>query len=212
MRASALLLVSFAACNSEMADSPESAPASVHERLVESETRLLLSPSDSAGAITVERKVAGGGWEAGLADLKVDQGEVVATADPTSGDITIEKLSIALEPIEIPKSVFNREASLSHVRAELAAPSLVKTTWLDANTAHLTATLDLDFSWSLTVEGNTSGLGAPDLPPLTLEIDVTGDGEVVHADVHAGAGGELWSWAGLLKLSDLSLTLAAETN
>jgi hypothetical protein len=173
-------------------------------------TRLILSAEDSAGTITVQRKISGG-WETGLADLSVDFGEVAASADPITGEVTIEKLSIALEPIEIPASVFNREASLSHVRAELERPAVVKTTWIDDNTAHLTATLDLAFAWSLTVEGNTSGLGAPDLPPLALEIDVTGNGAVVHAEVHAGAGGELWSWAGLLKLEDLVLTLAAET-
>lgn len=173
-------------------------------------TRLILSADDSAGTITVQRKVSGG-WDTGLADLSIDFGEVGASADPVTGEVTIEKLSIALDPIEIPASVFNREASLSHVRAELERPALVTTTWLDDNTAHLTATLDLAFAWSLTVEGNTSGLGAPDLPPLTIEVDVTGNGATVHADVRAGAGGELWSWAGLLKLSDLALTLAATT-
>jgi len=210
MRRESLLLVVLAACNTETADSPESQPASVRERLATSEARLLLSAPNSAGTITIQRKVAGG-WETGLADLKIDQGEVVATADDATGDITIQKLSLVLEPIEIPASVFNREASLSHVRAELTKPAVVTTTWTDDNTAHLTTTLDLEFAWSLTVEGNTSGLGAPDLPPLTVSIDVTGDGSSVHADVDAGAGGELWSWAGLIKLEDLALTLSAET-
>jgi hypothetical protein len=210
MRA-ALFLVCFAACSTDVVESSAPPPASVRARLVEDTmTRLILSAEDSAGTITVQRKISGG-WETGLADLAVDFGEVVASADPVTGEVTIEKLSIALEPIEIPASVFNREASLSHVRAELETPAIVKTTWTDDNTAHLTAMLDLAFSWSLTVEGNTSGLGAPDLPPLALEIEVTGNGSVVRAHVDAGAGGELWSWAGLLKLEDLALTLAAQT-
>ena len=211
MRSASLLLVVLSACNTEIVDPPASGPASVRERLVETATRLMISDADSAGTITVQRKLAGGEWETGLVNLSIDQGEVVASADPESGGITIEKFSLALDPIEIPRSVFNREASLSHVRAELNRPALVTTTWSDDNTAHLTTTLELAFSWSLTVEGNTSGLGAPELPPLTLSIDVSGDGSIVHADIDAGAGGELWSWAGLLKLQDLSLVLAAET-
>ena len=40
-------------------------------------------------------------------------------------------------------------------------------------------------------------------------IVLTGDGEHVNAEVHAHAPGELWSWAGLVKLSELQLVLGA---
>lgn len=173
---------------------------------------MLWNAGESAGTITVQRRLGGGAWEAGLVDLAIDQGEVVASADPATGNITIEKLSFMLEDIIIPASVFNREASLSKVRAELSAPALVTTTWSSDDAAHLSASLDLTFSWALTVEGNTAELGAPDLPPVQLEIEISGDGSVVHADVDAGAAGELWSWAGLVKLENLTLVLSGKTH
>jgi hypothetical protein len=210
MRAGSLLLLVLFGCNTSIVDGPENPPDSVRQRLTEGETRLLFSTADSAGTITAHRRISGSDWESGLVDLKIDQGEVAATAD-AAGAITIERLAIKLAPIAIPASVFNREAALTNVRAELAAPAVITTTWTDDDTAHLSAALDLHFSWALTVEGNTSVLGEPDLPPVNLEIDVTGDGSFVHADVRAGAGGELWAWAGLIKLSDLSLVLGADT-
>ena len=211
MRSGILLLLVLSACNAQIVDSPDSQPASVRERLTDQKTRLLWTAADSAGTITVMRRLGGGTWETGLADLKIDQGEVVASADPATGTVTIEKLSVVLEDIAIPPSVFNREASLSHVRAELTAPALVTTRWIDDDEAELSTSLDLAFSWALTVEGNTAELGSPDLPPVSLRFHVTGDGSFVHVDVDAGAAGELWSWAGLVKLQDLNLVLRGET-
>jgi hypothetical protein len=211
MRAGSLLLVLLCACNGEPNEAPANAPSSVRERLVEANTRLMISTADSAGTITAQRRVAGSTWEAGLVDLQVDQGEVVASAAADTGNVTIENLSFTLKPIEIPETVFNRKAQLSNVRGVLKAPVAVTTTWSDDDTAHLSASLDLAFSWSLTVDSNTIDLGEPNLPPVTIEIDVTGDGSFVHADVKAGAAGELWSWAGLIKLEDLHLVLGAET-
>jgi hypothetical protein len=172
---------------------------------------MLWNTGESAGTITVQRRLGGGAWEAGLVDLKINQGEVVASADPATGEITIERLAFQLEDIAIPASVFNREASLSKVRAQLTAPAVVATTWSSDDAAHLTASLDLAFSWALTVNGSTAELGAPDLPPVQLQIDVTGNGARVHVDVDAGAAGELWSWAGLVKLEDLHLVLSGAT-
>jgi hypothetical protein len=194
-----------------MVDAPERPPASVRERLVEQPTRLMISTAESAGTITAERRVSGSTWETGLVDLQIDQGEVVASADAATGNVTIESLSFTLKPIAIPETVFNRAAQLSNVRGVLKAPARVMTAWADDDSAHLGASLDLAFSWALTVDSNTIDLGEPDLPPVSIDIELTGDGSFVHADVKAGAAGELWSWAGLIKLEDLHLVLAAET-
>ncbi|MDQ3368020.1 MAG: hypothetical protein M3680_21550 [Myxococcota bacterium] len=205
-----LLLLVSAACNTQSADALAAGPASVRERLTAGDTRLLLSPRESAGTITVQRKIAGGTWETGLVDLAVDNGELVASAD-ASGVITLERFAVALAPITIPPAVFGRDASLSNVRAELEAPVVVTTTWVDDDEARATATFELAFSWALTVEGSTAQLGSPDLPPVTVELGITGDGTFVHAELRAAATGELWSWAGLVKLGDLHLIVGAAT-
>ncbi|MEO7092145.1 MAG: hypothetical protein ABI175_02765, partial [Polyangiales bacterium] len=74
---------------------------------------------------------------------------------------------------------------------------------------HLQANLDLALSWELTLDGTPAPLGSPKLPLVPVEIVLTGDGEHVSAELHAHAPGELWSWAGLVKLSELQLVLDA---
>lgn len=211
MRTATLVLLLCAACNPEVdgsADQPP--PASVRERLEAGETRLLLSAADSAGTITARRKVAGGAWAVGLADLAVDHGELVTSADAT-GAITLDRLAITFAPIAIPPGVFGGDAAFTNVRAVLAKPATGTTAWVDDDEAHATVTLELDVSWALTIGGGTIQLGSPRLPPVTLAVDLTGTGAFVHADIRATALGELWSWADLVKLEDLQLILGADT-
>lgn len=170
----------------------------------------MLSTDASAGTITAQRRVAGDMWETGLVDLRFDQGEVIASAN-ADGKITIDSLSFTLHPIAIPRSVFNRDAWFSNVRAVLMSPASAETTWTDDNEARVRATLDVKLSWAITIETSTSPLGSPDLPPLTVDVDVTGDGAFIHAGVRALAAGELWSWANVIALHDLNLVLAADT-
>jgi hypothetical protein len=171
---------------------------------------MMFSTADSAGTITAQRRIAGDQWETGLVDLTLDQGEVVASADAT-GAITIEKLSFTLAPIAIPREVFDRDAAFTNVRVELAEPTVATTTWIDDDQATLRASLALELSWALRIDNSTSSLGSPELPPVSVEVELMGDGSFVHADVRAAAPGEVWSWASVLKLQDLSLVLAADT-
>ncbi len=211
MRIATVLFLLCAACNPEVDGSPDRPPpASVRERLEAGETRLVLSATDSAGTITARRKVAGGSWDVGLADLAIDHGELVISAD-AAGTITLDRLAITFAPIVIPPGVFAYDAALTNVRALLAKPMRVMTTWLDDDEAHATAMLELDVSWALTIDGGTLPLGSLDLPPITLEVELTGTGAFVHADVRASAIGVLWSWADLVKLEDLQLIVRADT-
>lgn len=209
MRLATLVLCGLSACNTQNAPAAPG-PDSVRDRLDDGDTRLMLSTADSAGTIAAQRRVAGDTWASGLVDLSIDQGEVVMSAD-RSGEITIERMSFTLAPIPIPHSVFGRDVWLSHVRAQLTAPVATTTTWTSEDEAQARAVLDLKLAWALTIETTTSPLGSPDLPPVAVTLDVTGDGSFVHTNVRAVAGGELWSWASLIKLYDLNLVLAAET-
>jgi len=183
---------------------------SVRERLTAGETRLLMSAEDSAGTLTAYRRVGGGGWEAGLADLAVDQGEVVLSADP-DGAVMIERFSLSLEPIAIPAGVFGHDAALTDVRAVLAGPALTTTAWASDDEAHATAELELELAWALRVDGNTATLGAPSLPPIPVELELSGAGGSVHATVRAVKAGEVWQWADLVRFEDFNLTVAAAT-
>lgn len=204
MRAGTFSFLALAACTSNAA-----APESVRERLESSATELAITTGDSAGSITAQRRGAAG-WVAGTVDLTVESGRLVTSAD-ARGSIAIERLSLDLGPIRIPRSVLGYEAQLTSVHLEAMRPAGVVTSWSGDDEARTTAEVELELTWSLTIDGETSPLGAPRLPAVPLELVLTGDGSAVRAEVNAAAAGMFWSWADLLKLEDLTLSLAAAT-
>ncbi len=206
MRAGLSLLVLLAACNSNVASAPTTAD-SVRDRLATS-TQLLVSTTGSTGSIVAAKKTSDG-WTSTTVPLALDAGHLTAIAD-NNGTLFVESLDLALAPVEIPASVLGHEAQLTNLRLALAAPASVATTWSDDDNAHVTANLSLVMSWSLSIDGTALPLGAPKLPPIAVTIDVSGDGAVVAADTMAHAAGDLWTWADLVKLSDLDLAIDAQ--
>jgi hypothetical protein len=207
MRA-AILIIICSACTAHVA-APDDPPDSVRERFERGATRLVMSPDESAGVITAERR-ASDGWRTGIVDLHIEGGVVAATAD-AAGVITLEQLEIELAPIVVPETVIGREAQLTQVRVRSTEPVLVDTRWATDDDGHGSVQLDLALSWSLSIDGSTAPLGAPDLRPVPVELVFGGDGSHVRAELRVHAPGELWSWAGLVKLEDLELALAAKT-
>jgi len=209
MRYGLLVLLATTACNTEIPDPPPSrAPASVRERLAD-QTRLLVDRAGSGGAITAEHHVAGGMWEGGSVDLAIANGELLVSSD-APGALTLDGLQVNFETLQIPPGVFGSiDAKLTHVRIDLRNQLRAPATWVTDDEVHLDANLDIDLSWELTLDGTVSPLGSPKLPLVPAEIVVTGDGEHVAAELRVRAPGELWSWAGLVKLSELELILGA---
>jgi len=201
-----ILLVS--ACSTELSDPPAPPPATVRERL-EEPTRLLVTAPESGGSITAERKV-GTGWSAGMVDLGIENGELIVSS--TSGNtLTVDGFQLLFKPLDIPEGVFgDTHAQLTHVRLDLMTEETTPAEWTSSNEVHLTAMLDITLSWTLSLGGSPAPLGSPRLPKVPVEIVLTGDGDRISAEVRANAEGELWTWAGLIKLSELSLVLGAE--
>lgn len=183
-------------------------PGSMRDRL-ESEARLLVASGDSAGAVTAQLRI-GEGWDSGLVDLKPAGGELVASA-VRGGALRLTALTLELETIAIPASVIGHEAELSRPKLRLTAPASVAATWSGEDSAEAEAALPLELSWTLSVDGVGLPLGAPSLPPLPVKIQLSGDGARISAEIRVHVAGELWSWADLIKLSDLDLVLAAGT-
>jgi len=208
MRSLHVWLLLFATACTTNVSAPDNSPRSVRARLAQGDTRLVIAPSETAGTITAARHTSDG-WEAGIADLHIETGELVVSAAGT--DVTLERLGIALAPIEIPATVIGHGARLTRVRVEATAPVRLTTDWVDDDEGHATGRFDLALSWALLVDGTTLTLGAPDLPPVPVELVVTGDGRVVHGELRVQAPGELWSWANLVRLEDLLLIASAET-
>jgi len=204
MLARAFIFLALAACAHGTSD-----PDSVRGRLESDTTELSVSTGSSAGSLTAQRRTSDG-WVAGEVALTVNSGQLVASAD-ARGQIAIQHLEVELGPISIPKSVLGYEAQLTGIHLQADRPAGVVTTWTDDDEAHATAQLELALTWSLTIDGKTSPLGAPKMPAVPVELAFTGDGEAVHAEARVLSTGMFWSWADLVKLEDLHLSLAATT-
>jgi hypothetical protein len=211
MRAALLMLSvmcsgTLVACTAQERSSAE--PMSMRERLT-TETHLYVATSGSAGAITAQRRTDTG-WAEQLVDLKLDGGELV-TGAARGGMITLTGLEIGFQTIAIPATVIGHEAQLTKPHLHLAAPTAVTAAWSGDDSAEAGAELDLELTWSLTVDGASLPIGAPDLPPLPVKLQLIGDGARITAEIRVHAAGEVWNWADLVKLSDLELVLGAAT-
>ncbi|HMG55664.1 MAG TPA: hypothetical protein VK601_19330 [Kofleriaceae bacterium] len=180
----------------------------MRERLA-TETHLFITASDSAGAVTAQLR-NGDGWDQGLVDLELAGGELVASAT-RGGTLKVSALALELGTIAIPASVIGHEAALSRPQLRLTAPAEAAATWNGDDSAEAEAQLALELSWSLTVDGTGVPVGAPSLPPLPVVLQLSGDGARITAELRVHVAGELWSWAGLIKLTDLDLVLGANT-
>ncbi len=208
MRHGLFLLLLGSACNTDLPAPVDHAPASVRERL-DDQTRLLVAAAGSGGSITAERHVAGAEWAGGEVDLQIENGELVVSSD-APGALTLEAMQVTFKPLQIPAGVFGgKDAQLTHVRIDLKHELRAPAQWVSDDEVHLIANLDLGLAWELTLDGNPAPLGSPKLPLVPVELVLTGDGEHVRAELRAHAPGELWSWAGLVKLSELELGLGA---
>jgi hypothetical protein len=208
MRSFLALSILATACTSAP-PSGEPAYSSVRDRLERSPTRLLIGAPGSSGSITAQRYTHDG-WVDGTTPLTITSGELVATVDH-AGQLAVASFDVGVDPIEIPASVFNKPAQLEDVRVTLTGRPVAQTTWTDNDDATATVMLDLDLSWTIAVNGGTAPLGTQHLPPIAVELTLAGGGDHVDGTLSLHAKGELWSWAGLMKLTALDLSLAAAT-
>lgn len=182
---------------------------SVRDRLSDGPTRLFIGTDGSSGSLTARRWTADG-WIEGDTAVTIASGEVSAKVD-ARGALTVDTLVVSLAPIEIPEEVFKKPAQLTDVKVSLKAPTTADMQWTSDDDATTTLTLALDFDWSITVNGGKTPLATQHLPPVMVDVALTGGGDHIDASVSLHAAGELWSWAGLLEMTKLDLALSAET-
>jgi hypothetical protein len=172
-------------------------------------TMLVVGAGDSTGAITAER-YSQGAWVSGTTPLAIAHGEIEGALD-TSGMLAVSQFEVDVDSIEIPAAVFGKPAALKDVRVTLAAPAAAELAWLDDNDAQATLTVALDLDWTLAIGDASTPLSTQHLPPVAVTAMLSGDGEHVEATASLDAQGTLWSWADLLKLTELKLDLSAAT-
>jgi len=205
----ASVLLTIPACATALTDPPEatSAPASLRERLADT-TQLQVAAPASGGQITVERHV-GDGWEPSLIALGIENGELLVSA--AADGVTVEGIQVTFASFALPDGVFTgHDARLTNVRLDLAHPTTVPAVWTTDDELTIHADLELALQWKLQLDGGApTSLGAPELPVVPVTITLSGDGSSVAADVSARAPGEVWSWAGLVRLSEFQLDATA---
>ena len=204
----ALTLFAAAGCASS---APTGAPDydSVRDRLEDGSTRLFVGSSGSTGTITARRWTPNG-WVEGNTAVSIESGEVAAKVDE-DGVLTLDALVVDFAPIEIPEDVFKKPAQLDDVKISLTKPASAPAVWTSEDDATATLTLDLDFDWLIAINGGKTPLGTQHLPPVTIDVVLTGGGDHVDAALTLRASGELWNWAGLLEMTELELSLSAAT-
>lgn len=201
---SALFFLVLVACTAGSPSAPPDTPTSTRARLSSAPAHLWIAPRDLAGAITAERRDADA-WSGATVDLAIADGELVLAAD--GDDVLVDDLRLALAPLALPDGLFGAHtAALTDLRLELARPARAPARWADGDdAATFTASLALSLRWTLALDGAPSPLGAPQLPPISVEVALHGD----EADLRLHAPGELWSWAGLVRLRELQLDVGA---
>ena len=197
------------ACAGNGTDAPSGpAFATVHDRLTAEPTQLFISGEGSSGSLDAKRYTSDG-WVDGTSAIAISTGELTVKL---SGDqLSAQMFDLSFDPIDLPDSLFGMPAQLTDVRVTLASSASASATWTDSDDATATIPLKLDLGWSIAVNGGVSQLGAQHLPVIPLDVTLTGAGDHVDATLGLRGDGTLWSWAGLIELSQLELSLAAAT-
>lgn len=198
-----------AACTSATPTGTETY-ASVRDRLAHKPTRLYIGPDGASGTITAQRWTSDG-WVAGDTNVSISSGELRATVDG-SGTVELQQFEVGVAPIDIPEEVFKKPAQLKDVKVKLVSAVKGETNWTSDDDATITFTLSLDLNWSIAVNDTQTPLGTQHLPPVPLDVALTGAGDHVDATIALHGQGEVWSWANLIELTNLQLSLSASTD
>ncbi|HEX7704222.1 MAG TPA: hypothetical protein VF403_25945 [Kofleriaceae bacterium] len=209
MRALALTSILFAACTNNRTDAPTGPTfASVHDRLAAESTRLFINGEGSSGSLDAKRYTSDG-WVDGTSAISISSGDLIVKL--TGDQLSAQMFDLSIGPIDLPDSLFGQPAQLTDVRVTLASSASATATWTDSDDATATIPLKLDLGWSISINGGVSQLGAQHLPVIPLDVTLTGAGDHVDAALGLRGDGTLWSWAGLIELSQLELSLAGAT-
>lgn len=209
MRSLGMVLVLASGCAIGGSNEVPDAPRTVHERLAAASTRLFISGVGSTGELTAQRKGSDGTWISGMSDLSIANGELFAKADDKM--LTASTFDLSLNDIDLPESVFGKPAQLQNVRVVLAKPATGMAVWSDDDTATATLPMQLDLSWGIAIDGTSTMLGTQHFPEFPLDVTVSGAGDHVDATFGLHAQGTLWSWANLVQLTELDLSLVGAT-
>jgi hypothetical protein len=181
---------------------------SVRERLTDEPTSLYVRTGSSFGTITARRRLADG-WSTAQTALEIQRGYVRTSID-ANGQLAIQRLELDLAPIEL--GIFERPAQLQDVHIRLAQPVMADVAWSSEDDATTAMAMPFEFDWSVKLQGDEPfQLATQRLPETSADVMLAGDGDHVAALIDVKASGELWNWADILEMTDISISLDAAT-
>jgi hypothetical protein len=181
---------------------------SVRDRLTSEPMSLYVHDEASTGTISARQRL-GDGWRTANAQLVIERGYVRASMDD-SGVFTINRLELDLAPIQL--GVFERPAELQDVHVRLTKPVQADVAWTSDDDAIATMAMPFEFDWSVKLQNDGPyPLATQQLAPTSVAVVLGGSGDHVSAQIDITASGELWNWADLLEMTDISISLDAET-
>jgi len=204
-------LIALALFASACMELPLSGPRydSVRDRMSDAPTSLFIRDETSSGSITARRR-GYDDWITGTADIAIDHGYMRAAIDD-SGRLEIDQLELAIAPIAL-DGVFAKPAQLTNVILRLNRSARADAAWTSEDRATATLPMTFDFDWWIAIDGGDPiPLATQQLPPVNVEVMLGGDGEHVEASVDVAAAGVLWNWADIVQITELDLSLSAET-
>ena len=207
MRCLLALTIFAAACTGVPHNGPHY--DTVRERLSDAPAWLFIRDEASSGAVTARRR-GHDGWVGNRLALAIERGYArIAIED--SGQLEIDQLEIVIAPITL-EGVFGRPAHLHDVRLRLAKPVRSELAWTSEDEATATLVMPLDFGWAVAFDGGEAmSLATLHLPPESVDITLAGDGDHVSGRLEVRAAGELGNWADLVQISEMALSITAET-
>jgi hypothetical protein len=182
---------------------------SVRDRMSDVPLSLYVRDEVSFGAVTTQRR-AHDGWLGGPTKLTVERGYVRAALDD-NGQLSIQQLEIEIAPLTL-DGMFDRPARMHDMRLRLTALSHGDVEWKSEDEASATLPMMFDFGGAIAFDSDEPfPLATQHLPRATVEVVLTGSGEHVAASLGVEPPGALWNWADLVQLTELSLSVNAET-
>jgi hypothetical protein len=182
---------------------------SVRERLADRPTSLYVHDEASSGTVTARRRERDT-WITTTMPLAIPRGHMRAAIDDR-GTLTLDQFEIAFAPVALDR-MFDKPAQLQSVAMRLAKPLLSETAWTSDDEATATLTMVFDLNWAIAFDGGRPfTLPTRRLPPESVHVDLAGDGDHVQVLIDIDASGELWNWNDLVQITDVSISLTAET-
>lgn len=181
-------------------------PVSTYDRLTETQA-FTVEPAETLVELRASRD-HGDTTEDGTATLPVARGAVDATA---AGDwLGLDDFTLMFDTVPLPTTIYPGDLALADTHVHFATPFECKAVWTDddqAATCAATAWFTVD--WKLVVGGEPRPLGSQTLGPVDLAVAIERDGGRLALDLTGRADGVIWSWADVIALGELDVTVRA---